>query len=72
MSLLMWIAGDGIGPKWALVKGRPLMEKICIVQLPGLQLPLYTQPRGFPVPWSPSPNGLFWVVAAELQPIFRS
>ena len=41
--LLLWVAGDGIGLKWVLVKAKPMVQKICIVHIPGLQLPLYSR-----------------------------
>eukprot|EP00667_Euglena_gracilis_P017262 EG_transcript_18146 len=42
-ALLSLLAGDGIALKWVYLRGRQLVNKICIVQLPGLQLPLYAQ-----------------------------
>jgi RNA exonuclease 1 len=34
--LLLWILGDGINPKWAFVKNKPLVEKIVVVMVDGL------------------------------------
>lgn len=34
-ALLSLLAGDGIALKWVYLRGRQLVNKICIVQLPG-------------------------------------